>query len=327
MRHRWTQKAVIRLGSRSREARALTEAVAAAEGAGASQERRLRYWTPGLLVFFVAWVVVLFVFFDDPVALAQEHWPLVVLGVAGATLGNATAVGGGLVFIPAMMFVYRLDPVTALKLSLVTQAFGMSSGALAWIRSGALKLDRGTLLLTVPPSLLGAFVGAVLLAPSPGLVKGLFGPVSIAVGVTILLAARVRRQSSGVAFPRDLSSSMIAVTCLVCVIGGLLTAWVAIGIGEIVAAFLIVLCGQRTEKAVGLGVFLLAATCAGLAVLHALWLGGVLWDWIAFLVLGVVFGGRLGPYLVQWISSRSLKLFFACVAILDGLLISWQSWS
>ncbi len=295
--------------------------------AGSGPERRLKYWTPGLFVFLVLWLLVLLVGFDDPMELAQRHWPLVLLGVAGATLGNATAVGGGLVFIPAMMFVYQLDPVTALKLSIVTQAFGMSSGALAWLKSGALRVDRTTLLLTLPPSIAGALVGAIVFSPSADLVKGLFGPVSIAVGLTILLAARRRRRPRSLGdFPGDFSGLMWSAAVIACVAGGLLTAWVAIGIGEVLAAFLIVFCHQRTERAVGLGVLLLAGTCIVLAVLHAFWLGGVLWDWVVFLVLGVVFGGRLGPYLAQWISPRALKLFFAAVAILDGLLISWQSW-
>jgi hypothetical protein len=42
-------------------------------------------------------------------------------------------------------------------------------------------------------------------------------------------------------------------------------------------------------------------------------------------MLGVLWGGRLGPFLGQWFSMHTAKKFFAVVAVLDGLLILLQA--
>jgi len=44
-----------------------------------------------------------------------------------------------------------------------------------------------------------------------------------------------------------------------------------------------------------------------------------------FTMLGVLWGGRLGPFLAQWISPRTTKKVFAFIALLDGLIISMQA--
>ena len=44
-----------------------------------------------------------------------------------------------------------------------------------------------------------------------------------------------------------------------------------------------------------------------------------------FTMLGVLWGGRLGPFLAQWISPRSTKKGFVFIALLDGLMITLQA--
>jgi hypothetical protein len=42
-------------------------------------------------------------------------------------------------------------------------------------------------------------------------------------------------------------------------------------------------------------------------------------------MLGVLWGGRLGPFVAQWFSMRTAKKFFAAIAVLDGCLIFLQA--
>jgi uncharacterized membrane protein YfcA len=287
----------------------------AGEAATARAEAPFVYWTWGLGVFALAWLAWWWLGFREPLALLREHGALVAVGFAVAVLANATAIGGGLFFIPILVFGYGLSPVVALQLSIAGQAFGMTSGALGWLRRGV--VPRDALRTCIAPVLLGASVSSLLLHPSPALVKGLFGPVSIGLGALTLWLLEPRAARAG---PPAGGWPLRAVAAA----GGLVSGWVAIGAGELVAAFLMLAHGVRPDRAIGLGVVLLSAASLWLCAVHMLWLGGIPWEMACFLVLGTVFGARLGPWLGQRVAPRRLKQAFGVVAILDGLLFVAQ---
>lgn len=284
--------------------------------AGAVEGRRLRYWTWGLPAFTAAWLAVYAYAFPEPLELAAANWPLILVGVAGAALGNATAVGGGLIFIPALVFVWGLGPVEALKLALVSQSVGMTSGAFGWLRRGEVPLRA--LAPTVPPLAAGALVSTFLIQPNALLVKGLFGPVSIAVGLLTLYLLEHRSRCRDV--PREAYPGLAAVAFG----GGMLTGWVAIGEGEVVAAYLMLRHGLDPRRGIALGTVLLSVNSILLAALHAFVLGGVPWEMAAFVMLGCAWGGRLGPFAAQWVGPHKLKVAFASIAIADGALFLFQ---
>ena len=92
-------------------------------------------FTKDLVFFAVAIVVGLLVIafsFDEPIDLILERWPVFFTAIVAAAVANATAVGGGFIFMPLFTFGYGFTSLESLKLALATQAFGMSSGALAW---------------------------------------------------------------------------------------------------------------------------------------------------------------------------------------------------
>jgi uncharacterized membrane protein YfcA len=278
---------------------------------------RLRYFSPWLVVFTLVWLVIYIRFFASPGALALRNWPLIPIGVAGATIGNLTAIGGGLLFVPTMIFVYSANPVAALKLAFVTQAVGMTSGATGWLNRG--EVPTRLLKWTVPPLIAGALISSFVYRPNPMLVKGLFGPVTIIAG---LLTLYTLDRKGGVA---DLPPKANLWLALVAFIGGIITGWVAIGEGEIVAAFCMLAFNLNASRALGLGVVLLSINSIFLALLHSFVFGGVPWQWAIFTMLGVLWGGRLGPFVGQWFSMHTAKKFFAVIAVLDGLLICLQA--
>lgn len=278
---------------------------------------RMKYWSWWLLVFVLAWLTVLFLFVPEPLALLQKNWPLIFVGLIGAAIGNATAVGGGLVFIPVMMFVYHFPPIVALKLALASQCFGMTSGALGWIRRGVIPFKA--LGVTIPGLIIGGIISSLIIHPDAYLVKGFFGPVSVLIGIlTLVLLTRPGDRD-------DLPLNSKWLLVMVAITGGILTGWVAIGIGEIVAAYLMLAHGIKAERGIGLGVLLLSLTSIFLTIIHQFFLGGIPWEIALFTGFGCVFGGRLGPYLSQHVGSFRLKIGFATVAILDGLVFMLQS--
>ena len=275
------------------------------------------YFTPWLFVFTLVWLVAYRLVFPDPMGLAANNWPLIIVGVFGAFIGNVTAIGGGIVFIPVLMFVYNVDPVSALKLAFVTQAVGMTSGASGWLRRGEVPL--ALLKWTVPALIVGAAISTFLIHPQPMLVKGLFGPIAFIAGLLTLIT--LDRKGGRMELP----ANALVPVMLISLVGGMITGWVAIGEGEIIAAFCMLAYGLNANRAIGLGVVLLSINSLLLAVIHSFYFGGVPWELAAFTMLGALWGGRLGPFLAQWISMRTTKKVFAVIALLDGLVVTLQA--
>lgn len=262
------------------------------------------------------WFVIIFLVFDEPVQLLTKNWPLFFVGVVGAFIGNMTAIGGGIVFVPVIIFVYHTDPVAALKLGFVSQSIGMTSGASGWLQRKEVPLQL--LKWTVPSLLIGSAFATFIIHPSPTLVKTLFGPISLLVGALTLIT--INRKGSLDMLPQK---AMIPVF-IVSVIGGMITGWVAIGEGEIIAAFCMLVYGLKANKSIGLGVVLLSINSISLGLIHALYYGGVPWDMAVFTMLGCLWGGRLGPFVAQQAPKLHLKKIFAWVALLDGIVIIFQ---
>jgi uncharacterized membrane protein YfcA len=297
-----------------------TEDISIASGnQPAGKEHDFRYWSWWLLLFVLAWIGIYLSLAHDPVALFQKNWVFIFVGVGGAILGNISAVGGGIVFIPVMIFLFGLPPVVALKVALASQSWGMTSGAIGWLQKRVVPLSA--LKVTVPALLIGSTISSLVIHPSALLVKLLFGPVSVLLGVmTIVLSRRPSQKAVSLELP---ARARIPVF-LSALVGGLITGWVAIGEGELVAALLMLGYGLNVASCIGLGVVLLSINSIYLTILHTLFLGGIPWNIAAFTGLGCVFGARLAP----WLSKRSnplvLKTLFACIAIGDGILFIVQ---
>jgi uncharacterized membrane protein YfcA len=282
-------------------------------------ERHFRYWSPWLLLFVLAWGVTYGVVFPHPVALFQSRAVFILVGFCGAVLGNISAVGGGIVFIPVIIFVFHLEPVTALKIALASQSFGMTSGAIGWMQKRIVPLRA--LQLTVPGLLLGSAVGSLVIHPSALLVKVFFGPVSILLGV---LTIALSKRGSGLKRQTEIPGSAAGPLFVIAVIGGLITGWIAIGEGELVAALLMLVYGMDAGACIGLGVVLLSINSIFLTVIHQFFLGGIPWDYAAFTALGCVFGARLAPFLSKRSNPIVLKTIFAVIAICDGVMFIVQ---
>ena len=134
-----------------------------------------------------------------------------------------------------------------------------------------------------------------------------------------------RRQEKLAGGLRDIPDKARGPLFAASLIGGLLTGWVAIGEGEVVAAVLMLAYGVEASAAIGLGVVLLAVNSIFLTLAHQFFLGGVPWEIAAFTGLGAVFGARIAPWIAQRCDDRLLKTLFAAIAIGDGTLFIIQS--
>lgn len=254
---------------------------------------------------------------------------LTLVAFFAASVANATAIGGGFLFMPLFIFVYQLAPPLALKLSIATQAFGMTSGALSWGRN---YIDKHAFILASIASITGVWFATYLWIVPSSLIKPLFAIISLGVFFALIVEMRLKGASEHTA--AKFSVNRVSVFFVLSAFsGGLVTAWTAIGVGEVVALYLLFFYRLRLDKAIGTGVAVLAVSSIAGFIFHTD-LGGIPWDLLLFTVPGVILGGRYGvkvaKYLESTVSQSSsdqllkkspLKLIFAVVILIDCIVI------
>lgn len=263
-----------------------------------------------------------------PVSLVQEYGLFSFLGITGAIFANSTGAGGGVIFVP---FFKQLgfDATTTVATSFAIQCCGMTAGALTWWRhySNTHSGDQQwqalipSLRLTVPASLTGVLIAQLFQYTQHGGIGDAdklhiaFGVFSILLAVAIFLSLPLAKKQAAehVLTGRD-KMALVAIALS----GGAITAYLSVGVGELVAVYLIMRRFNVT-MAIACAVILSAATVWAAVVMHAAVLDAVHWPVVLFAGAGAIAGGMLAKYLVLFFSPANLKLFFAGWVLLLGL--------
>ncbi len=284
-----------------------------------TDSKKFSYWSLAMPLFFVIWLSFLLWIEPQPIHALSQNWSLMLVGFAASLVANISAIGGGIVFIPAMMFIYHVPALLALKAALGTQCIGLTIGSVSWLRTGLVPV-RG-FRFALAGLLIGSTVSSLVIHANAMLIKAVFGPVSILLGCLALLSlgkgSNVRHD--------DIPDSARWTLFWVSIFGGLITGWVSIGEGEVVAAFLMLAYGVSAKRSIALGVALLAINSLYLTFNHIIFLGGIPWNIAIFTIGGAMYGAWMTPSLSRWLSARMMKIIFANIAILDGCLFIYQS--
>jgi uncharacterized membrane protein YfcA len=102
-----------------------------------------------------------------------EYWWLFIFFLVGATIVNTVGISGSALFVPFLIFIFplltgeTLDSQTLVKIGLISESFGLSSSALAFIQYGLVdrKLALSLVLGAVPFVVAGALLSFVIPAP------------------------------------------------------------------------------------------------------------------------------------------------------------------
>lgn len=262
-------------------------------------------------------------YFDNPAVAFGSSWVVTVVAFVGAVLANATAVGGGVVFLPFFALFYAYPSEIALKLALSTQAFGMTSGAFSWDRRLIIKQH---LVAACAASGTGMVLGTYLVTPSGAEVNLVFGVVSCVIGLALLVEIAFAGKRIGNTHSRTQKQRWLF--ALVCIVGGVITAWVSIGIGEIVALWMLCKWRYSISQSIATGVAALAF-CSVLGFAFHIQLGEIPWNMLLFTAPGVILGGRVGAALGKRMADSTflrspgslLKALVAVVIFVDGMVV------
>lgn len=282
------------------------------------------------LLLVVIWLVV-FVCTADPIGLFSDYAGFTVLGVVGAIFANATGAGGGVVFMPFFSQM-NFSPATAVSTSFAIQCGGMSAGAITWWAfyrklkavDGELAqqwqgIDK-VLWLTVPASILGValvqyFQHALGFVAEHESLDLFFGLFSIALAKAIFVTIPLMRANYFKQILSERDSILLPITAFV---GGIITAMLSIGVGELVAVYLI-LRRFNVTFSIACAVMLSAFTVWAGIIYHVFISQAVYWPIVLFAGPGAIIGGIVAKRLVLYFSARNLKLFFAAWILIMGL--------
>ncbi len=282
------------------------------------------YWIYGLL--FASFYYTIFFWPTGAIELIQDYGIFFALGLVGALVANSTGAGGGVIFIPFFAAI-GFTSIEAVGTSMAIQCFGMTAGATAWLKTiqkspqaFACKISvvRKMLIISGPATIVGVLSGQYLI-PLPDIeISDIFRYFSISFGV-ILFAYTWKNRLLIVEDTHNLKcSGWIAIT-LCCIIGGVVTSWISVGVGEGVALLLFFL-GFSPLLAVAIGVYTSAISVL-CGVIHHLLLGSVSFEVLLFAGQAALIGGYVARHITAKLGSFYLKLFFALWIFISGVFI------
>lgn len=266
-------------------------------------------------------------------SLIIEYGGFLFLGIVGAIFANATGAGGGVVFVPFFNHL-SLSSETIVATSFAIQCFGMTAGAVTWYRHYRglqnqlpaqplvakqwQSLGKG-LLISVPFSISGMFVAQYLLYDYTNQIQaGLhfyFGLFSIVLAMAIYGSIPFMHRQTNIC--KLLFIDIIALS-VISLIGGVITAWLSIGVGELVAVYLI-LRGFNISFAIALAVILSAFTVQAAIIYHLTISHAIYWQIVLYAGAGAIMGGIIAKHVVLRFSPVKLKIFFGTWVLIMGI--------
>jgi len=238
-----------------------------------------------------------------------SYQSLAILAAAGvlATVVNVMAGGGGMIVLPTLIALGLPADVAngTYRLGVVTQSV---AGTAALSREG--KLDTGSIVPILIPTVLGAIAGAVLATRVPG---DVLKPIMLVTMIIMAALIAFRKQtlipSEGPALTPQEAPRSFAGLFLAGVYGGFIQA----GVGFLLLAVLIGTLRHNliTGNALKL-VITLAFGTVSLGIFA--WAGLVSWAPAVVLAVASIVGARLGVRLMLKVPITGLRWFvFACV--------------
>lgn len=262
--------------------------------------------------------------------LFSDFYHFFLIGICAAIVANSTGAGGGIIFLPAFT-VLGLSVDEALATSFAIQCFGMTSGALTWLALARREFDTieswkplpYIILLSAIPSVLGILLTQWLLPHPPFNTHVFFSLFSVLVGASILYRSlKVQNQESLISPEISLLQKQAIIGSSF--IGGIITAWLSIGVGEILAIVLLAL-GFNVRFSVAAAVCVSSISVLTAISYHLFYLGTVHFSVLLFAGPGALIGGFIARYVAVAISPLKLKIVLSGWVLISGVIYFFVS--
>jgi uncharacterized membrane protein YfcA len=239
-----------------------------------------------------------------------------VIGVVLALIGS----GGSILTVPVLVYLLKIEPVTATAYSLFIVGMTALAGAIPYWKRG--ELDRNALIWFSFPSIAAVWLTRAILLPALPDVWLTVGAVSIGKGQALMILFAGLMLVSAILMLRDApplaqtSTPRRTLLVLEGAVVGVLTGLVGAGGGFLIIPALVLLAGLPMKTAVGTSLALIALK--SIIGFSGDLTSGLAPDWLLLLsftsvaILGILLGARFVPN----IDARNLKRGFGVFLIL-----------
>jgi uncharacterized protein len=250
-----------------------------------------------------------------------DSWLALPAGILIASVVSTVGIGGGILWMPFLIIIFKLKPDTAVVTSLLIQSAGMGSGTAAFWQQRQIDFRFVLFLLavTIPGIAVGALMTRML---SPVYLELILGVLTLSTAM-IFVSASQRYDDTG-QIRSDIRSARRYgwIFSFMAVASGMLS----ISIGE----WLVPVMRSRLSLKMGVAIATSVATIFGVCILGAIFhlsMGGrpdtptLIWA-----VPGVIVGGQIGPRIAGIINDRLLKEIFVFLLTLIGIRLIYNSY-
>jgi uncharacterized membrane protein YfcA len=251
---------------------------------------------------------------------------ILLLGLAVGVLVGLLGIGGGVVLVPAMVYLLRMDQHLAQGTSLFILLPPIGLGALReYWKQGQVDLNAG--ILCALGMLVGAYAGSLIALPMPSRnLRGLFGCFLMLSGFLLWRKAQLEGRATGRVDEKAVAKAegfgrgagIFAIAC-VC---GIASGMFGVGGGVLLVPLLGLLFAFSQHRAQGTSLVALIFPTGVLALMAYSKEGFVSWKTGLLLIPGIFLGGIAGGILAKKIKPQKMRQVFAGILVLLG---AWQA--
>lgn len=258
-----------------------------------------------------------------------------LIGFASAFIGSLVGLGGGIVFVPAMLFLANYmdtldwaNPQTIVGISLITMIFTGLSSTLAYYKLKRVDITTGIIFVIgcLPGVLVGGQLNKIVDTDSFSLY---FGILMLIVFFMMLIDREKLLKNKTIqitdktrTFVIDGEEHQYNVKVIPAIIlaffVGFLSTMFGIGGGTISVPLMILFFGIPVQVAVGTSMFIILFISFAGSISHVV-MGHIVWFYLPFFIIGSYIGGTVGAKTSKLFKGKTLEWILKLVIVIAAV--------
>lgn len=259
----------------------------------------------------------------------------ILIGFLSALVGSLVGLGGGLVFVPAMLFLYEhVDGFSwavsqaVVGISLITMVFTGLSSTLAYYKLKRVDVKTGSIFLigSLPGSVFGTWINSKLSTDDFTIY---FGFLMLIIFLIMFIDREKIMKDKPIVQHENTRMFMIegkeyhynvnfTLALILSFFIGALSGLFGIGGGTISVPTMILIFGMPVQIAIGTSMFMILFISLISASSH-IYFGHIVWEYVLFFVIGSYIGGTVGAKLSRLLKGKTLEIFLRIVILLAAI--------